>query len=34
LAGLYEKQERLTVLPNDLRTVQDFIGGKSRAWED
>ncbi len=34
LAGLYDKQERLTVLPNDLRTVQDFISGKSRAWED
>ncbi len=34
LAGLYDREERLTILPNDLRTVQDFIGGRSRAWED
>jgi threonine synthase len=34
LAGLLDREERLTVLPNDLKTVQSFVRGRSRAWED
>ncbi len=34
LAGLMYREERLTVLPNDLTTVEDFVRGRSRAWED
>lgn len=31
LADLFEREERLTVLPNDLATVQSFVLGRSRA---
>ncbi|NYZ11072.1 threonine synthase [Azospirillum sp. RWY-5-1] len=31
LADLYEREERLTVLPNDLATVQAFVTERSRA---
>ncbi len=31
LADLFEREERFTVLPNDLRTVQDFVGSRARA---
>jgi threonine synthase len=31
LAGLFEKPERLTVLPNDLAAVQNFVSGKART---
>ncbi len=34
LAGLLDREERLTVLPNDLKTVEDFVRGRSRAWEN
>jgi threonine synthase len=34
LAGLMYREERLTVLPNDLKTVEDFVRGRSRAWEN
>ena len=34
LAGLMDREERLTVLPNELKTVADFVSGRSRAWED
>ena len=33
LAGLLDREERLTVLPNEQKAVEDFISGKSRAWE-
>ncbi len=33
LAGLMDREERMTVLPNDLKTVQSFIGARSRAGE-
>ncbi len=31
LAGLFDKPERVTVLSNDLASVQDFITGKVRV---
>jgi len=31
LAGLFEKPERVTVLPNDLAAVQNFVSGKART---
>jgi threonine synthase len=31
LADLYEREERVTVLPNDLATVQAFVRARSRA---
>ena len=34
LAGLMDREERLTVLPNDLKTLEEFVRGKSRAWEE
>lgn len=34
LAGLNEREERLTVLPNDIKTVEKFIRARTRAWED
>ncbi|MBU1174653.1 MAG: threonine synthase [Alphaproteobacteria bacterium] len=34
LAGLMDREERLTLLPNDLKTLEDFVSGKSRAWEE
>lgn len=34
LAGLMDREERLTVLPNDLKTLEEFVSGRSRAWED
>jgi threonine synthase len=30
LADLYEREERVTVLPNDLKTVQDFVRSRAR----
>jgi threonine synthase len=32
LADLYERPERVTTLPNDLRAVQDFIRGRVRVF--
>jgi threonine synthase len=32
LADLYERPERVTVLPNELRAVQDFIRGRVRVF--
>lgn len=31
LADLYEREERLSDLPNDLATVQDFVSSRARA---
>jgi threonine synthase len=31
LADLYQREERLAVLPNDLRAVQDFVLARARA---
>ncbi len=31
LAGLYERPERYTVLPNDLTTVQEFVRARTRV---
>ena len=31
LAGLMDKPERVTVLPNDLAAVQDFVAGRVRS---
>ncbi len=30
LAGLYEREERLSVLPNDLAQVRDFVRARAR----
>jgi threonine synthase len=30
LADLYEREERVTVLPNDLKAVQDFVRSRAR----
>ncbi|HYD29837.1 MAG TPA: threonine synthase, partial [Azospirillaceae bacterium] len=31
LADLYQREERYTVLPNDLATLQDFVRQRSRV---
>ena len=30
LADLYEREERVTVLPNDIKTVQDYVRSRAR----
>jgi len=34
LSDLYEREERLSELPNDVRTVQDFVVSRARAAQE
>jgi threonine synthase len=34
LSDLYEREERLSVLPNDLATVQSFVTARARAAQE